>query len=182
MLQIPQPGEFFMNRFSDASKFALLLLALALALALPAAAQKPTIQVFPFTSFFIPGAQGCGFDVLLTPQPGRPNGERLIEFANITILQGPLFVTAKNLSTGKAINVNISGPGQAQPGIFSFPNTLMVEGPGIPGALPPNLAAAAGLPVVPVTYGRTVYTADAQGNLTSVSFTGHVDDLCQLLQ
>ena len=167
-----------MRQFRDVFKAALMLLSLPL----PALAQKPTIQVFPFTSFFITATGGCGFDVLLTPEPGRPNGERLIEFANITILQGPLFVTVTNLSTGKTINLNISGPGQAQPGFFSFPNTVVSEGPGVPGPLPADVAAAAGLPLVPVLHGRTVFISDAQGNLTSVSFTGKADDLCQLLQ
>jgi len=167
-----------MKQFSDASKVALLLLALAL----PALAQKPTIQVFPFTSFFIPAAGGCGFDVLLTPEPGRPNGERLIEFANATIVQGPLFVTATNLSTGKAINLNISGPAQAQPSFFSLSGTFVTFGAEFFGALPANVAAAAGLPLVPVLYVRGVFTFDTPGNLTSVSFTGRADDLCQLLQ
>jgi len=65
-----------MKQFSEASKVALMLLALAL----PAVAQKPTIQLLPFTSFFVPAADACGFGVLFTPEPGRPNGERLIQF------------------------------------------------------------------------------------------------------
>src|SRR5207249_7806428 len=63
---------------TEAPKIALLLLALAM----PAVAQKPTIQLIPFTSFFVPAAAACGFDVLFTPQAGRPNKERLIQFAN----------------------------------------------------------------------------------------------------
>src|SRR2546426_11894658 len=97
---------FAEKQISDAPKIALLLLALAL----PAVAQKPTIQLTPFTSFFVPAAAACGFDVLFTPQAGRPNRERLIQFANTAIIAGPLFVTIKNLSTGKTINLNISGP------------------------------------------------------------------------
>ena len=88
---------FAEKQISEVPKVALLLLTLAL----PAAALKPTIQLIPFTSALIPAADACGFDVLFTPQAGRPNRERLIQFANTSIIAGPLFVTAKNLSTGK---------------------------------------------------------------------------------
>ena len=162
-----------MKQSSAVLKVALMLLALPL----PAVAQKPTIQVFPFTSFFIPAAGGCGFDVLLTPEPGRPNGERLIEFANITMLQGPLFVTVTNLSTGKTIDLNGSGPAQAQPSVFSISGTVVTFGPEIIGVLPANVAAAAGLPLLPYIHGRAVFIYDAEGNITSASFIGKVDDL-----
>jgi hypothetical protein len=148
---------------------------------LPAVAQKPVIQLIPFTSFFVSAADACGFDVLFTPQAGRPNGERLIQFANTTILTGPLFVTLTNLSTRKTVNVNISGPE-----LFAFnasgTTTFVSLGPGIPGALPASVATAAGLPLLPLMHGRAVFTIDAQGNITSVTFTGQVQDVCQLLQ
>jgi hypothetical protein len=167
-----------MKHVSDVPKVALALLALAL----PALAQKPTIQIVPFTSFFIPAEGGCGFDVLFTPEPGRPNKERLIQFTNMAIIAGPLFVTITNLSTGKTINLNISGPGKAEPSFSVYPHNSVSGGPEIPGPLPPEVAAAAGLPLVPIFYGRAQFTLDAQGNTTAVSFTGKVEDLCQLLQ
>jgi hypothetical protein len=95
-----------MKRILGSLYVALLLLALALS----AVAQKPTIQLIPFTSVFVPAAAACGFDLLVTPQAGRPNRERLIQFANTAIIAGPLFVTVKNLSTGKTINLNINAP------------------------------------------------------------------------
>ncbi len=166
-----------MKWFSDAYKVMFLLLALAL----PAAAQKPVIQLVPFTSVFVPAADACGFDVLITPQPGRPNGERLIQFANTAIIAGPLFVTVKNLSSGQTFDVNLSGPTQIE--ISSSGTTTIVGlGPGIPGALPASVATAAGLPLLPLLHGRAVLTVDAQGNLISVTFTGTVQDVCQLLQ
>jgi hypothetical protein len=123
-------------------------------------------------------ADACGFDVLFTPQEGRPNRERLIQFADTTIIVGPLFVTLTNLSTGKTINLNISGPGQ-----FHFTtNTFVGEGPSIPGPLPADVATAAGVPLLPLFHGRVVYTFDAEGNLISISFTGPVQDVCQLLE
>jgi hypothetical protein len=163
-------------RKSIAPKIALLLLVLAL----PAVAQKPTIQIIPFTSAFVPAAAGCGFDVLFFPQAGRPNKERLIQFNNTAIIAGPLFVTVENLSTGKTIDLNISGSER-----FSFSgttNTAVGTGPTIL-VLPANLATAAGLPVLSLIHGRFVLTLDEQGNITSItSVSGTVEDVCQLLQ
>ena len=125
-----------MKQFSEASKVALMLLALAL----PAVGQKPTIQLLPFTSFFVPAADACGFGVLFTPEPGRPNGERLIQFVNAAspnaaIIAGPLFVTLTNVSSGKTVNANISGP--VLIGVSGISGRTDVSfGPGIPGALP----------------------------------------------
>jgi hypothetical protein len=166
---------FAEKQISDAPKIALLLLALAL----PAVAQKPTIQLTPFTSFFVPAAAACGFDVLFTPQAGRPNRERLIQFANTVIIAGPLFVTITNLSTGKTINLNISGPTRIS---FSGTPTVVATGPSIQ-PLPANVLTAAGLPLLPLIHGQIVFTLDDQGNVTSIqSVTGTVQDVCQLLQ
>src|SRR5207244_7823688 len=75
---------FAEKQLSEAPKVALLLLALAL----PAVAQKPTITFTPFTSAFVPAADACGFDVLVTPQAGRPNKERMMQFSNTAIIAG----------------------------------------------------------------------------------------------
>jgi hypothetical protein len=164
---------FAEKQITEVPKVALLLLALAV----PAAAQKPTIQLVPFTSVFIPAADACGFDVLVTPQAGRPNKGRSIEFANMTIIAGPFFVTLKNLSTGKTIDLNISGPLH-----LSFSGTTAVStGPSIP--LPANISTAAGLPPIPLIHGQVVFTMDDQGNVTSIQkVTGTVQDVCELLQ
>jgi len=167
---------FTERQISGVPKVALLLLALAL----PAAAQKPTIQLMPFTSAFIPAADACGFDVLFTPQAGRPNRERLIQFANTAIVAGPLFVTATNLSTGRTIDLNISGPFHLS---FSSNTTTVVStGPSIQ-PLPANVLTAAGLPPLPLIHGQIVFTVDNQGNVTSIQrVTGTVKDVCELLQ
>jgi hypothetical protein len=163
-----------MKQFTRTSTFALLLLALAL----PALAGKPIITLNPFIPYVIPaGPDTCGFDVYFAPEPGRPNGGRLIEFANSVILHGPVFVTATNLATSKTINLNISGPVHAS---FTT-NTLVFQGPGTL-VLPANLAGTAGLPAVSFAHGRAVLGFHASGNLVSVSFTGTAQDLCQLLQ
>jgi len=167
---------FAEKQISQAPKVALLLLALAL----PALAQKPTITLTPFTSAFVPAADACGFDVLVTPQTGRPNKERLIQFNNTAIIVGPLFVTLKNLSTGKTIDVNISGPSKIS---FSGTTTTFVATGASIQPLPANILTAAGLPPLPLIHGQIVFTFDDQGNVISVqSVTGSVQDVCQLLQ
>jgi hypothetical protein len=167
-----------MKRILGSLYVALLLLGLAL----PTLAQKPTIQLIPFTSVFVPAAAGCGFDLLVTPQAGRPNRERLIQFANSTIIAGPLFVTVKNLGTAKTITLNISGPQRTS--FSGTTGTTTVEQSGaFVAPLPAGVAAAAGLPILPLIHGRIVFTLDQQGNVTAVqSVTGTVQDLCQLLQ
>ena len=165
---------FAQKQINEAPKIALLLLVLGL----PAVAQKPTIQLIPFTSVFLPAEAACGFDVLVTPQAGRPNKERLIQFNNTAIIAGPLFVTLKNLSTGKTINLNISGPTR----IGFSGTTAQFLGPFVI-PLPADVATAAGLPLLSLTHGRVVVTLDQQGNISSIqSATGTVQDVCQLLQ
>lgn len=158
---------------------------LLLLLALPALAQKPTIQMTPWPAAGVlgPTASACGFDIIATPQAGRPNKEKLILFGNTGIITGPLFLTLKNLTTGKTVDVNISGPGLLT---FSMDTTtVVVHGPSL-GAFPPpppEVARAAGLPLVPLSTGRLLLSVDEQGNILSYqSVTGRVQDMCELLR
>ena len=70
------------GRFTRVSRIVVFLLALAL----PALAGKPIIVVNPFSPFVIPAAAGCGFDTYLTPEAGKPNGGKVIEFADSVII------------------------------------------------------------------------------------------------
>lgn len=154
-----------------------------LALALPALADKPMITLVPATPFTISGGSAngaCTFDVLVTPQPNRPNGTRMILFANAEFLVGPFFVTLTNLSDpAKTLSLNVSGPVMIS---FSA-NEETDQGPVLVGGLPPDVAAAAGLPAVAVLTGRTVITFDpTTGNITSVAHVGTVQDICQALE
>ena len=154
-----------------------------LALALPALADKPTIIANPFTTPFTisggPANGACTFDVLVAPQPNRPNAERIILFANAAILAGPVFVTLTNLSDpAKTLNLNISGPAKVN---FSA-NEETLFGPALLSNVPPDLTAAAGLPAVSLIIGRTVITFDNLGNITSVTHVGTVQDICAALQ
>lgn len=158
---------------SDVLKVFLLLLALSI----PALAQKPIIMISPFTPTVIP-SDVCGFGILVTPQVGRPNLAKIIYFANTGISSGPVFITLENLTTHKTLNVNISGPVT-----FNFTDTFVLLGPGLPiEGLPPDVAAAAGLPTLPLLHGRAVFKMDDLGNIISISFTGKVDDMCQMMQ
>lgn len=161
-----------------ASIFAALLLT-----ARPVVAQKPTIVLLPFTGGIAPTQDVCGFDIAVTPQDGKPNGERLILFGHTAIIAGPIFNSLTNLSTGKSLDVNVSGPGRLT---FSETTTTVVAaGPGVFWSHPlsAELAAAAGLPRVFLLDGRIVFTVDEQRNTISIqSVTGTVQDVCQLLQ
>jgi hypothetical protein len=158
--------------------------ALLLAFALPSLAQKPTITEIPFTTPFVisggPANGACSFDVLVSPQEGKPNADKIIQFANKGIITGPLFVTLTNESTQKSVNLNISGPSVIT---FSGGNPIkqVLMGPTLSFGFPPNLTAAAGLPTtVALANGRTL-TFDAEGNVVSLSFNGTSQDVCQML-
>jgi hypothetical protein len=154
-----------------------------LLLGLPLLAQKPTIVLLPFTGGVAPTQEVCGFDIRVTPRAGGPNGQRLILFGNTGIIAGALFNTLTNLSTGKSIDVNVSGPGRLT---FSENTTTVVAlGPGVFWSHPlaADLAAAAGLPRVFLLNGRIVFTVDEQRNTISIeSVAGTVQDVCQLLE
>jgi hypothetical protein len=165
-----------MKPFRVAFTVALLLLTFAV---LAAAGGKPIIQIAPFTTPFVTSAadSGCGFDILTSPQAGRPNRERTITFSNTQITAGPLFVTLQNLTTNKTVNENISGPGT-----FTFSdNTFVLRGPSFV-VLPVSVAQAAGLPMAFLTNGLLTLTFDEQGNITSASLSGTARDVCPLLE
>ena len=149
---------------------------LLLALALPTLAAGPTITDNPLTPFTVPAALGCGtFDVFGAPEAGKPNGGRIITFANSAIAHGPVFVTLTNATTGTSTNLNISGPAKAS---FSN-NTEVTEGPtlfiGFPSLAPANLQGLA------FGTGRTVIQFDSSGKITSVTFTGTAASVCPSL-
>lgn len=150
---------------------------LLLTLALPTLAAGPTITDNPLTPFVIPAAQGCGtFDVFAAPEAGKPNGGRIIAFANSEILHGPVFVTLTNLSTGTSINLNISGPAT----VTLSNNTEVGRGPALffgftSPPTPPNLAGLV------LAKGRSVFQFDNSGNVISASFNGTTENVCPLL-
>ena len=163
-----------MKQITRLAKVAFLLLALAL----PALAAKPIIVENPVTPFVIPAAGGCGtFDVSGAQEVGKPSGQAIL-FANSAILAGPAFVTLTNLSTGKSINLNLSGADKivyTNNGITVVDQGLTLAF-GLPANAPPDLQG------VVVANGRIVSQLDNSGNLISVTFTGTTQNVCQLLQ
>ena len=137
------------------------------------------VQASPFTidpSF-------CGFAVGVTFPSQKeyfkmlkaPDGSELI------LLTGAIKVTLTNLSTGKAIAQNVSGPGKVT---FHADGSLTVATKGHTGPifLAPADAQRFGLPAVSVTAGRLTGAVDSDGNLTSLSLGGHVlVDVCAAL-
>ena len=166
-----------MKLFRGVTKVTLVLLALAA----PALAAGPVIVENPIPPAVpIPAASGClTFDVVATPEAGKPNGGDAILFATSAILAGPAFVTLTNVSTGKSINVNISGPTKV---IFTT-NTVVTVNLGLTLVFgnapqyPPNLQGIA------LAHGRLMSTFDnSTGNLISATFTGTARNLCTLLE
>jgi streptogramin lyase len=96
------------------------------------------------------------------------------------LITGALRVTNTNLSTGKSITSNISGPGK----ITFFPDgsvTTEETGRAI-YALEPADAQRFGVPPIGLTAGPLTTSVDANGNLTSFSLQGHVlVDVCAAL-
>jgi hypothetical protein len=154
----------------------LILLAVVAALAVtPAAsADQPTREIFgPFPDFTL---DVCGFPVLFhsigdtivstfTDDEGNVTRQDLHFPGNKQVLT--------NLDTGKTLTFPTNGPG-----FFEFnpdgSGSLTVTGPsvGLVVGEEPGLFWSAG---------RYVETFDAEGNITSIEFNGHVEDVCAQL-
>jgi len=96
------------------------------------------------------------------------------------LVTGRLTLTNTNLSTGKTIAANISGPGK----ITFFPDgSVTTEETGrAVYALVPADAQRFGVPPIGLTAGPLTTSVDADGNLTSFSLQGHVlVDVCAAL-
>lgn len=161
------------------------LLTLALLLApVSVLAQRPTISpVYPEGfSIIAPTAQYCGFDMIDTPQPGKPLKEKVIQFANGGVLvSGSLYLQLKNANTGEIVNVSSSGPGKIS--VEPDGSTIVVSGGLSLWNYPPpprSVTLAAGLPAVPYTKGRVTIIYDAAGNMTYMHVDGTAEDTCTL--
>lgn len=161
----------------------LLIITTVIALAASAAfATRPTVQIVPAGSGVLPSSiSGCGFDIGYAPSS---NKEKLTTFfdqngnVRFMLITGDRGISLVNLTSGKGINLNISGPAQIQQnqdGTFQ----IMGGGPAI-GIFGPNVAP--GLPTVAYTTGRLVVIADQDLNPIQVlSAAGTVKDVCLLL-
>jgi len=138
------------------------------------------VQASPFTidpSF-------CGFAVGVTfPSLNREYFKLLkaSDGSEIGLLTGAIKVTFTNLSTGKAIAANVSGPAK----FFNHADgsaTAVQRGHTGPVILTPADAQRFGLPIVSVTAGPLTTSMAADGTVTSMSLNGHVlVDVCAAL-
>jgi hypothetical protein len=118
----------------------------------------------------------CGLQVQIAPVAHKeytkvPN----TTYGSVNVLTaGALKIsyTNTNLQTGKTITVNSSGPGNTT--VFADGSELVAaKGPAGLILAPPD-AKGFGLPTVSVLAGALTLTVDPAGNITSLSFHGHV--------
>jgi hypothetical protein len=116
----------------------------------------------------------CGFQVQVAPVANKEFTKVLkTSDGSMTILAtGELTISYTNVAAGKTITVNRSGPGKVT--VFADGSELVAaKGPG--GLiLAPSDAQRFGLPTVSVLAGALTITVDPAGNITSLSFHGHV--------
>jgi hypothetical protein len=124
-------------------------------------------------------AQYCGFAIEETFPVDNEFGKAL-EDGMTFLLTGRLTMVSTNLSTGKSVSSNISGPGT----FTFFPDgSVTIVSRGVSGLLLfPADAPRFGMPPVAVVAGTQTSTFDADGNLTSYSLQGNVvTDICAAL-
>ena len=128
-------------------------------------------------------AGACGFRVRVNPVASKefikvlkaPDGSMMF------LGTGTLKVSYTNLSTGKTITVNRSGP--AKDTIHPDGSVTFAARGHFAIFLSHANAQRFGLPTVSVTAGRATLSLDANGALTSVSLRGHVlVDVCAALR
>jgi hypothetical protein len=133
----------------------------ALALAGTAGATKP------FMERDVQGPdtlEACSFPVLI--QPTAPDVSNFFIFSDGKILgSGPFVGTATNLDTGKTIKINLSGSFSV---VEHSDGTVTITSH---GAVLSSLFGT-------IIYGRTVIQLDANGDVTSSTTNGTVEDLC----
>jgi hypothetical protein len=121
-----------------------------------------------------------GFDVLISAVRNKeyqtatplPDGSTLLH------ITGSLVSRLTNVTTGKAITVNTSGPAKLT---FHPDGSFEVDGTGA-GLLPLGAAAAPfGLPELALTKGHLQISFGPSGEVKSLSMRGNVTDLCAAL-
>jgi hypothetical protein len=145
------------------------------------AGRGPKWEFLPADPFTLP-ADFCGFEIGLSFPVDREYSKILkaSDGTMIILTTGSLIVVATNLSNGKTLTSNISGPAK----VTTFPDgSVMTSEQGFAGiVLSPADAQRFGVPAVGVTSGLQTQTIDADGNVTSFSLAGRVVlDTCAAL-
>lgn len=150
------------------------------AMATPATAAEVTWTPLPSTgTVSLPHL--CGFDVRLdlvnneTQTSFFDNGGTLVK----QVISGSSFGTLTNVSSGKTLNLNFSGPAQFT---FNPQGSITVSADGPQGFVEPLL----GLGRVPLTQfsvgsGHVVYSISPATGITLVSKVGSFQDVCPML-
>jgi hypothetical protein len=108
--------------------------------------------------------EACSFPVLI--QPTAPDVSNFFIFSDGKILgSGPFVGTATNLDTGKTIKINLSGSFSV---VEHSDGTVTITSH---GAVLSSLFGT-------IIHGRTVIQLDANGDVTSSTTNGTVEDLC----
>jgi hypothetical protein len=127
-------------------------------------------------------ADFCGFQIAVS-FPADKEYFKVLKTADGSmtfLITGALTVSNTNLSTGKTITENISGPGTAT--FFPDGSVTTEELGRSVYALEPTDAQRFGVPPLGLTAGPLTTSVDANGNLTSFSVQGHVlVDVCAAL-
>ena len=145
------------------------------------AGRGPKWEFLPAKPFTLP-AGFCGFKVRVTI-PVNKEYSKILKSSDgsmITLITGAARLSYTNLSTGKTITANESGPAKTT---VNPDGSAVVASKGHTGFfLRPARAKRFGLPTVSVTAGPLTASFAADGSLTSVSFHGHVlVDVCAAL-
>jgi hypothetical protein len=151
------------------------------ATASPALARGHKWQFLPAGPFTAPAAF-CGFKIRLTPLVNKEFVKVLkaSDGSMITLRTGSFKLSYTNLSTGKTIIENGTGPSKAT--VFADGSALVANKGHSLLFLFPADATRFGLPTVSVTAGALTGSIAADGSLTSVTLKGHIlVDVCAAL-
>ncbi len=170
-----------MKRLAFLVTGALLLTLTSLAIASPAMANSDPHRVFlPAGPVDLPMGF-CSFPVHIDILANKEYGKITTLSDGTTIIKetGTLKDRVTNVSTGKTLSLNSSGPGT----ITIYPDgSVTVDGTGHWLIFNPAAAAASfGLPGVMFTSGQTHETLDPTGTPTALSVTGLATDVCAAL-
>ena len=133
------------------------------------ASGKPTRSLVPFSPIEFPAGVFCSFPVAIDFPVARYVAKTFPPDANGDVVElqtGHVTVRLANLSTGKSVTYNISGPTRYT---FHADGSVTIELPGPQGFLGFN------------NYGRIVIEVSPEGEFAFVKQTGHAEDVCAAL-
>ena len=145
---------------------------------------KPVREPVPdsFYEFAAPAGEACSFGVtgravvnrfVTTTFPADENGDV------VQLSTGHLVFRFTNLTTGKSLDLNISGPGKAT---FHPDGSMRQDATGVWYWLFPGGTNLLGGLTLFLSRGRLMVETSPTGQRTIVSQVGELEDLCEMLQ